>query len=204
MENEERLSLLKLPLITSESVQGFVHEWHNSIQFSPTRSSDSPASQLVDEVASIFLKESAEHTRERRDRRAASKLAKDALTAAVSQHQLGAVYKVVRQEEVVGKHLSHKFDVGLLNHALRIGVNGLSFELKTDEQIESDAKDAMFKILDTRLANNDVGLAIAAVGVTTETPLLDEVKAFCVEVNADFVVEEEMDNWAEQKVLALA
>lgn len=187
--------------LTPEGLSKLAEVWTNFVQFSPLRPSKRPAEELLGQMVPVFLtiREAAQN--ERRARRIASNVAQSALTNAVIAHRPGEDLKVLKNYEIQGDIAPHKYDVSLVNHVPRLGVSGISLELKTQNQIEADINKVGYRMLDTRKAGLDMPLAVVVIGEDYGAGFVDGLHTMCSKLEAEFVREADVPVWANNFVL---
>lgn len=202
-EDVEALSEVDVCQFTVDSLQEIASNWHGSIQLTPPRSSGKNLEELVDEMSALFLREPVARAQaQRRTKRTAAKLAKDVLAKKIKDAQLNASLSLRTQFEVQGTVTAHNFDVAIVNHVPRVGINGLSFELVTSDQIQADINKTAFSMWDTRTNDPEFGLAVVAVGDDSEWT--EQVERLCEQVGAEFIGEGRLNQWAGEEVKTLA
>jgi hypothetical protein len=93
--------------------------------------------------------------------------------------------------------------VTLVNHVPRIGLSGISLELRTHDQILADVDRIAYKMLDTRIEHNDLGLAVLSVGGDQESDQWESLLRMCKNLHAELVSEEDASGWAKERLKAL-
>jgi Protein of unknown function (DUF3037) len=184
-----------------------IGEWSYSIQFTEPRGSLRDAQTLLEEVASVFLRQPGFRVRRGRSRRYAASLAYSYLLKAVKQQAPDGAENLVRHNEFLqGKLDKHRLDVVLANGKLLAALNALSFEISESEHLEREIQVTAWTIDDLRKLYRKLPVAIYML-----PPLENEVSdsyaratRLFKSLHADVVTSERaMQAWAEQRAQSL-
>jgi len=189
--------------MNAEVLAKLVTSWTSFIQFSDVRFSMLSIEGALEELAPIFLREAPPAKSRPRDKRAAVRIAREALQTALLNWNAQDQFSLSTEQVITGKVADHQFDLTLVNHAPRICLSGLSLELKTADQIRGDIDRISYKMLDTRIENPGFGLAVVSVGEDQSTEHWNMLKRMCSNLEAELIGEDETSNWAESRVKGL-
>lgn len=148
------------PRLDQERLRKIIGEWNQSIQFTNSRGSLKSVERLVDDLASVFLREPHLKHRQPRSRRTAASKAAKSLLAAMEERSVDEPRRYIQRDHTVkGKWLDHQFDVALANGKLYSAAQALSFEInESDLRKEIDA--TLWAIDDVRKKHRTLPLAV--------------------------------------------
>lgn len=184
-------------------------DWSDSIQFTPPRASLESPGALIDTLASWFLKESLETKTKARDKRAAVKIATDALTQDVAQ-RIGKVPSGVLRPSfpIKGKLETQVIDLVAATRKTLFGVQALSFEMRDLRDLRADLGAAKWAISDIRQGSPDLPLAVVHLPPTrfnaerakSQEEMYRSAQETMAKLNVDFVAEKDIAPWAHRVV----
>lgn len=191
------------PLLeTSDSVQqmrDLSEKWQQSVRLTSPRASTLGLDELLASIAPRALPDAvrAVPARRARDRRAAVALAHRTLAKALSQAPKSL--KLSRRVLVPGARQPHKFDLGLANGSVRLGVSGLSFEGPTSPDRERELG-ALNWLVDDVKAHN-AAFPISVVVLTSRRGAVAKDKLDVLrELGAEVVREADVEDWSRRIV----
>lgn len=181
----------------------------DSIQFTPPRASLESAVGTIDFLASWFLKESLETKTKARDKRAAVKIAQDALALDVAQ-RIGKVPSGVLRPSfpVKGMLETQVLDLVAATKRPLFGVQGISFEMRDLRDLSADLDAAKWKISDIRQESSDLPLALVHLPPPhsnsdrsrRQEELYNRMRELMAKLHVDFIAEGEVGPWAHRYV----
>ncbi|MHB8778882.1 MAG: DUF3037 domain-containing protein [Anaerolineales bacterium] len=153
------------PRLNEEIIQKMIGEWANSVQFTETRVSVKPLSDLIDGISKQFLTQPAQRgERPYRDRTSAIKITKiyirTALEERVGKEQ--AAHLLQLQQDVEGKYGPHTFDAVIANGRPYMAFQAVSFELPIASELDQTVDALAFKISDVRQINSSLPIGVLA------------------------------------------
>lgn len=177
----------------------------DSIQLTPPRVSLESAVDTIDFLASWFLKESLETKTKARDKRAAVKIASDALTLEVAQ-RIGKVPAGVLRPTfpVEGLLETQVLDLVAATGKPLFGVQGISFEMRDLRDLSADLDAAKWKLNDVRQENPDLPIALVHLPPPRtnsdrsrrQEELYFGMRDLMAKLSVDFVAERDVLPWA--------
>jgi hypothetical protein len=182
-------------------------EWQNVVQITPPRKSLGELEIVLDEIASIFLKEpSPEAKPALRDRQAAAKITKVVVREALKRRfEPGLVRTLLNQYNMLpGRREAHQFDATVMNGRPYFAVHGVSFEIHPPK---TTTESVSWMISDVRDSNTDVPLAVLALPPKPKTLDYDELlklyeqkTGLYKELGATVLGEEDLEAWTNQQI----
>lgn len=176
----------------------FSAEWRNSIQISTPRASTLDVNSLIEDVYARFVREPASKPRGFRDRRAASSLALKSITKALTQTKPDATKYVHPRSWLKGQFDEHQFDVVVQNGQPLVAAEGLSFEVPHSADLVRDVDAIAWALDDVHRAKKGVRLAVIAIPPKGKSVEYDRAHKIYKGLKAQFVVESEVEDWAEE------
>jgi hypothetical protein len=165
---------------TGERLKALLGKWHNIIQFTPPRASTKPAAPLVQDIASIFLKDLEEETKEQPKGRAyAVELAKTTVyRTLVRRWGKPIASELVKiNHPIAGAASVHDFDVAVVNGAAYMATRALSFKVQDDHVLRTEVDAAAFALSDLLDRNKKIDAAIVALPPSGEQEAYSRAQA---------------------------
>jgi hypothetical protein len=190
------------PVVTEAQVREIASNWTNSIQLSEPKASLLPADELLEDVASRFLRDRRAASRGFRDRRAAARLAEETLKVEIEE-RLGTSARNLthRNHRVRGKAAEYEFDL-VVARGQRVfaAIAAISFELGDLSEIERQLYATAWELDDVRRYNSSTRRALVALPPTRDLmrPAYKRAEAICAELRAAFVPESALGDWAQR------
>jgi len=145
-----------------DTVEQIASRWINSVQLSEPRASLAPVDQVLNEMASLFLKDHEEQAREYRDHRHARSFLRRGVRRALRERfDLAQVEAFTSSRQVRGGHQAHNFDLVIGNGVIYGAGAGLSFENPEPVKSLQVVSDALaWSIDDVRQRDKDLSIAV--------------------------------------------
>jgi hypothetical protein len=182
-------------------------EWQNILQITPPRKSLGELEVVLDEMATIFLKEPQPEAKPTlRDRQAAAKITKVIVRAALKRRfKPGDVRTLLNQYNMLpGRRESHQFDATVMNGRPYFAVHGVSFEIRPPK---TTTESVSWMISDVRDTNTDVPLAVLALPPKPKTfeynellKLYEQKTGLYRELGATVLGEQDLEAWTDQQI----
>lgn len=189
------------PRFDAADVERMASKWINSIQLTQPRGSLLSLDDLFSEVGSRFLREPKTRPRRARDRRAAVKLARDELTAALRRRGFAQTEdRLSKAFTLEGKVESHSFEIGISNGRLRAAVDALSFEGSDDEGMNRDLKATAWSFGDVHTFRPDLKLSVVILVKNPMSSIFQRAANIFDKLDAQIVTEEGVAEWADRLV----
>lgn len=196
------------PLLTTgyavDDVRHLSERWHQTVRITTPRASTLALDDLVASIGPRVLPQvpSAPAKQSRaRDRRAAVALAHRTLIKALD----GAPkkLKLSRRVTVAGRHQPHRFDLGLENGVVRLGVNGLSFEGRSTPDREHELGALNWLVDDVKAANADFPISVIVLSPGLSRSANEKLDVLR-DLGAEVVREPDVGSWAGRVVQQVA
>jgi hypothetical protein len=185
--------------LTMDSVEEMAARWAQSIQFSAPAGSTLGVEQLLDQVAAHFLPQPKDGAPSLRDRRAAKKVAVEALKEAFVLRGIHHAADYIAKDPVIpGRVKKHKLDFAVHNGVPRDGVIAFSFEGGVNERLMTEVEAAGYAIGDLKEENPGLGLSVVVLEPKVESPEYGVALGVLLGKGARVVPEDEADAWAEE------
>src|SRR6266566_1478825 len=137
--------------LSLEDLQKISQKWVNAIQLTQLRASLKNPEELLELVASRYLKEPRRGKREFRDRRAAVSLAIKHVASALRARRAGLEQKVLKKHYLIsGKFDEHSFDLAAANGRAFFAARALSFETPDSDDLRKDIDSTAWALDDVR------------------------------------------------------
>jgi hypothetical protein len=182
-------------------VQEMASRWMNSIQLTQPRGSILEIDDLFIDISTRFLRGAKITRRRARDRRAAVKLARDAITMAFRRRG------VVRTEQHLSRELtlegrieSHTFEIGISNGNLRAAIDALSFEGTDEEATNRDLRATAWSFGDVHTVNPNLQLSVVVLTKDQMSPIFQRAANIFDKLAAEMVTEDRVPGWADRLV----
>jgi hypothetical protein len=183
-------------------------EWQNVVQITPPRKSLGDLEIVLDEVASIFLKEPSLGAKSvLRDRHAAAQITKSTVRQVLKRRfQKKTIVRDLlnSNNSILGRRESHQFDATVVNGRPYFAVHGVSFEVNTPK---STTEAVSWMISDVRDRNKDIPLAVMVLPPKPKTleyknlmPLYERKIELYQELGARILGEQDLESWAEEQL----
>lgn len=201
---ESAETALSLPGITAgkldeAQLRKFIGSWVNSIQFSEPGSSVKSPSEVVEEVAPIFLRKPQRRGRRPRNRRFAAMFAVQTISAAVRQVTQRSPQEFVHRNQLLrGKLDEHQFDVVVSNGGPLFAAQGLSFELPDTATLSRELEATAWAIDDVRKGKPKLPLGVVALPPRGKSILFKRATKIFAGLGADLMTDRDLDKWAKQ------
>lgn len=174
--------------------------WMNSIQITRPRGSLDELDELIEEVAQRFLRESLHSPKAGRDRKTAAKLAADSVKHALAERFGESGKRLVRRNSAVeGLSDLHAVDLCAQNGRVYVAAQAISFEVRTVEELVSDADAATGKLADIRKGRQHPEVALVVIPPPASDSKIKAFKHAAAMAKTNeilFVLEHEFNEWA--------
>jgi hypothetical protein len=189
---------------TPEALAKFSKRWTHSIQMTEPRASLKPPADLLNEVASLFLREAAPRQRAR-DKRVAVSAGIEFLDSAIKRRFQAAPADLLRRRyEVPGKFDKHRFDIAAVNGKLYFAAEGLSFENADSATLRGEVDALAWAVDDVLKKSQALPIAVLALppmGGSSRT--YTNAKRTFRGLGASFIAEKQLGAWARSVVKTL-
>jgi hypothetical protein len=202
----------QLPLFLGQStmkvdetvIKRMIGTWKNCIQFSDVRTSLKAPSDLVDEVAPRFLRNSSRRKqRGATDARLVSAEVRRSVRSAAVRVFDAKADKLLEGREIKGRFQSHRFDAIVSNGAPYLAAHALSFDMRDAKELRNAAEAAAWSISDVRASYSKLPIAMymshARPGTATferREQLLRSMKLVYKKLKAHVFVDGDLERWA--------
>lgn len=205
---QAQLNMLDAGRCDLEWLQRLSREWSNSIQLSEPRVSTLAVDALLNQVYETFVREPAARAHGFRDRRSVAGLARRALKKAILDlaDRPEAADVVQQRTTIPGKFETHRFDIAIVNGRPLLGAQAISFEVPESEALQRDVDAVAWAIDDVRKRYKTTELAVVAlppVGSRRSTTIFNKARRMYRGLDAQFVVEEDVEVWASETAAGL-
>jgi hypothetical protein len=198
-EITEAMEATEGPPFGRAEVERVASSWVNSIQFTPPRGSLDDVDELLDDVGNRFLREPKPRRKRARDRRAAVRIARDAISKALKRRG------IVRTEDHIAKGLSlagkvesHQFEIGIRNGTLRAAADALSFEGNDDDTMTRDLKSTAWSFGDVHTLFPGLGLSVVILTKDRTSSIFQRAANIFERLDAEIVTEDRVGEWADR------
>lgn len=183
-----------------EGFRKIAGDWMNSIRFTDVRASTLSEEQLLDQMSSRYLRKPPRRKRTFRDRRHAVKAAWTNLESAFAQVSGEAGKDLVRRNVTLSGSLdSHKFDVGIQNGQVYLGVAALSFEGPARHDLDKEIDATAWALSDVREALPDMKLGVVTLPPKTHASRsYERAQGIFEGLRTSFVEEDQIASWAHE------
>jgi hypothetical protein len=189
------------PQWSPQAIREAAGHWVNSIQLTEPRASTLDTEKLLPRISARYLPPAAPRRRTFRDRRAAVAIARanllHALDAAGAQHK-GIV--VAKNVQFGGALDQHTFDLGLQNGHLLHGIQGMSFEGPTRNELIREVDATAWSISDIHESTPELPITIVALPPRTTSKAFETARRIFRRLDAQVVEESEVESWAQGSV----
>lgn len=181
-----------------KDLEKMVARWSGNIQFSDVRGSLKSASEVVSELAAIFLPPDKMNIR-RETRKSAVAVAAQSIRSAVTKKlKVEETDKYVfTKRRVDGRFDQHEVDVVVANGALIAGVQAISFRVADTSKLEKDIDSLAWSFDDIarRSKNMKLGLFVLP-PKSKDDPQYRRAKRLFPEMKVEFLEGARLDAWA--------
>jgi len=206
---EAASSILDIPGLVEEKLdedklKKIIGSWTSSIQFSEPKSSLKPPDELLNDMATIFLREPKRQVKRGRDKRTAATLAAKRILS-VLQEVVGpdAQQLLKRNHPVRGKFAEYPFDVVGTNGAPFLAAQGLSFEISDTDSLRKDVESTAWWIDDVKMWDSKFPLAVVVIPPTNKSETYVRARKIFKGLDAAVKTEAEIGRWANSVVRGL-
>lgn len=188
-------------LLSEEMLRSMIDGWGGSIQFTPARGSLDSHDDLLDTVASRFLREHVRPPPKFRGRREVANITietvRDALETAVGPDVASHVLK--RRYTAYGSVYHHTLDAVVKNGRMYYAAHGISYENPDQSVVEDDVNATLWAIRDLRDSIPDlpVGIVVLPPLENSRMRRYSEDISALKKVGASTLEEQEIASWAE-------
>jgi hypothetical protein len=193
--------------LTEEKVREIAGSWYSSIQLTaPAGSLLSPSDLLVD-VASRYLRESAPVLKSYRNRQEAIALMRTTVRQAVADLLGTRGGRLVKNNlPLVGPRGEHEFDVGAQNGRPYFAARALSFEAGRRSDLLRQIESTQFAIEDVRREDQDLPLGVVVLPPKDgeEDGLFDRAVNNFKDLKAEVIEERQLPAWANKMASLLS
>lgn len=171
--------------------------WSNSIQFMEARGSTKPASELINDIAPLFLRTLQKQTAPRRTRATAAALITDSLLSAANEIMPDQASDLVKRKRfVAGGHKHYRFDVVLENGAPLTAVQAISLETGDTDNIQREIESVFYEFYDVRNKYSSLPLGLFVIGRKKHQSIYRTAKAMAVDFRAEVIPEGNAKSWS--------
>ncbi len=185
------------PSLDLADLQEISRSWLNAIQLTEPKASLKTPDELLELVASRFLKEPRREKRGFRDRRAAASLAIRHVATALRARGEGLDQKVLKKQFVIrGKLDEHCFDVAAANGKPFFAARALSFETPDSDDLRKDIDSTLWALDDVRNKTKRLPLAVVALPPKGRSSTFARAAKVFEALDARLVTDETVSGWA--------
>lgn len=202
VENEDQIELEPFeggPL-SGDLIMKIANGWKNSIQLTAPRASLREVPETLEFVSDKFLRDPPRRQRSR-GRRTAAKLTAGAVRTALEE-RLGAqgAQMLRRDYSVRGQHDDHSFDIAVVNGGPDLLAHAISFEIKQSKSLDRMVDATLWAIDDVKTRDPDFPVGMTALPPQEESEIFEHAREVVTGLGADFVIEDDLPDWADQQV----
>lgn len=203
---EAASSILDIPGLVEEKLdedklKKIIGSWISSIQFSEPKSSLKPPDELLDEIATIFLREPRRRVIRVQYKRTVVKLAAQSILP-VLQERVGpdAEQLLKRDYTVHGKFDEHAIDLVIANGNPFLGVQGLSFEISESASLDKDVNATAWMIDDVKKQDPKFQLAVVVIPPSGKSNTYERARRIFKGLKAAVKTKDEISQWTRNVV----
>lgn len=202
VEDEDQIELEHFNggALNEELVREIANGWKNSIQLTAPRGSLRSVSETLEFITEKFLRDPPKKQRNR-GRRTAAKLTAGAVRTALEERLGSRGAQMLRRNYMVhGRHDDHSFDIAVVNGGPDLLAHAVSFEIKQTKSLDRLVDATLWAIDDVKTRDPEFPVGMAALPPREENNIFEHAREVVTGLGADFVVEDELPNWADQQV----
>jgi len=183
-----------------ELIEKMANGWKNSIQLTAPRASLRTVADTLDLIATKFLREPPKKVRNR-GRNEAKRITASAVRHALQERLGNQAREMLRRDyRIHGEHDEHSFDIAVVNGKSGLVAHAISFEIKHTKALDQRVDAALWAIDDVKTRYPDFPIGMAALPPRDGNEAFHHAREVVTELGADFVVEDQLYEWAESQV----
>jgi hypothetical protein len=205
IEVDTKPNLFQSQRFTAATLNTYVTEWRNVVQFSePRASTSSDPRRLLDQLYAQFVTAPPRGRERVRDKRDLVRFAAEQIRAELGRRFAIGGPRLNRSEVLHGKVDFHTLDLVIRNGRPLVGIDALSFEIPATSDLANEIKATAWTIDDLRHSALDLPLDVLMLPPLRPRKDFEHARQMYETLGAQVVLERDVPEWAATTVAALS